>query len=155
MNAKQEQFCLEYLIDMNATQAAIRAGYNVTTAYSQGQRLLKHVEVHARIEELKAERSENTKVTADYVVKGLQEVAERCLQKKPVMVFNGQYMEQATDEEGNNVWQFDSSGANKALELLGKHTGIFEKDNSQKKDEAISSDAIQQIADKINQKATG
>ena len=44
MTAKQKRFCNEYLIDCNATQAAIRAGYSAKTAYSVGQRLLKNVE---------------------------------------------------------------------------------------------------------------
>ena len=45
LNPKQERFAAEYLIDLNATQAAIRAGYSAKTAYSQGERLLRHVEV--------------------------------------------------------------------------------------------------------------
>lgn len=44
LNAKQKQFYKEYVVDANATQSAIRAGYSKKTAYSQGQRLLKHVE---------------------------------------------------------------------------------------------------------------
>lgn len=51
LNPKQEQFVAEFLIDGNATQAAIRAGYSKDTAYSQGHRLLKHAEVRAAIDE--------------------------------------------------------------------------------------------------------
>lgn len=50
LNPKQERFCKEYLIDFNATQAAIRAGYSKQTAYSIGQRLLKNVEVKRFLE---------------------------------------------------------------------------------------------------------
>ena len=50
MTAKQKRFCDEYLIDLNATQAAIRSGYSEKTAYSQGQRMLKNVEVKAYID---------------------------------------------------------------------------------------------------------
>ena len=50
LNAKQQRFCDEYLIDLNATQAAIRSGYSEKTAYSQGQRMLKNVEVKAYID---------------------------------------------------------------------------------------------------------
>ena len=53
LTAKQKRFCDEYLIDLNATQAAIRAGYKKETAYSQGQRLLKNVEVQKHIAEKK------------------------------------------------------------------------------------------------------
>lgn len=51
LNAKQQAFIQEYLKDFNATKAAIRAGYSEQTAYSQGQRLLKNVEVNKKIEE--------------------------------------------------------------------------------------------------------
>lgn len=129
-----ERFCEEYLVDMNGTQAAIRAGYSKKTANEQAARLLTKVSIRARIEAGKQSRSERTQIDQNYVVYGLREVAERCLQRVPVMVFNKaeRCMEQATDEDGKGIWQFDSSGANRALELLGKHTGVFEKDNVQK-----------------------
>lgn len=69
LNDKQKQFAKEYIIDLNATQAAIRAGYAEKTAYSQGQRLLKHVEVQKVIQKLKDKRSERTEITADRVLK--------------------------------------------------------------------------------------
>ncbi len=74
LSAKQRLFVSEYLIDLNATQAAIRAGYSEKTAYSQGQRLLKHVEVQAAIETAKADRSNRTKISADYVLNRLVEI---------------------------------------------------------------------------------
>ena len=72
MTDKQKRFCEEYMIDLNATQAAIRAGYSVKTANEQGARLLANVSVHQEIERLKAERSRRTGITADRV---LQELA--------------------------------------------------------------------------------
>jgi phage terminase small subunit len=131
---KQEQFCREYLIDLNATQAAVRAGYSVKTANEQASRLLANVNISSRIGELKAERVERTDITADYVLAGLKEVAERCLQRVPVMKWDyvNKAMVQVQDEEGRDVWSFDSQGANRSFELLGKHVGVFEKDNSQK-----------------------
>lgn len=72
LTAKQECFVAEYLIDLNATQAAIRAGYSEKTAYSMGQRLLKNVEVQAALQEAQAKRSERTEITQDRV---LQELA--------------------------------------------------------------------------------
>lgn len=71
MTPMKERFADEYLIDLNATQAAIRAGYSARTAYSQGQRLLKDVDVREVIERLKAERRERAKVTADEVLIGI------------------------------------------------------------------------------------
>ncbi|PCI54147.1 MAG: terminase [Alphaproteobacteria bacterium] len=76
LNDKQTRFCEEYIIDLNATQAAIRAEYSERTAYSQGQRLLKNVEAQELITELKASRSERTKIDADWLLKRLAEEAE-------------------------------------------------------------------------------
>lgn len=67
-NMKREAFCREYLVDLNAKQSAIRAGYSEKTAQSQGQRLLTFVEVSSRIQELKEERAERTNVTSDKVI---------------------------------------------------------------------------------------
>ena len=74
LSAKQERFVAEYLIDLNATQAAIRTGYSAATAYSQGQRLLKHVEVAAALEVAMAARAERTEVTADRVLRELAKI---------------------------------------------------------------------------------
>ena len=71
VNPKRECFCQEYLIDLNGTQAAIRAKYSAHTAGEQASRLLTDVRVQARIAELKAERNERTRVTQDRVVKEL------------------------------------------------------------------------------------
>lgn len=134
LSAKQEQFCQEYIIDLNAKQAAIRTGYSERSAEVTGSRLLSNHKVASRISELKAQRVERTEITADYVLAGLKEVAERCLQKSPVMKWDyvNKQMVQVQDDEGRDVWSFDSQGANRSFELLGKHIGIFEKDNSQK-----------------------
>lgn len=74
LNAKQERFVAEYLIDLNATQAAVRSGYSARTAYSIGQRLLKHVEVDAAIASAQTERSQRTEITADQVLRELAKV---------------------------------------------------------------------------------
>lgn len=71
MTPRKERFCYEYIIDLNAAQAAIRAGYSPRTAKSQGQRLLTDVDVRTLIERLKAERLERAKVTADEVLIGM------------------------------------------------------------------------------------
>ncbi|MAM60849.1 terminase small subunit [Maritimibacter sp. UBA3975] len=71
LTAKQERFVAEYLIDLNATQAAIRAGYSEKSAYSQGQRLLKNAEAQAAIQEAKAKRQKRTEITQDRVIEEL------------------------------------------------------------------------------------
>ncbi|EPL1381719.1 terminase small subunit [Proteus mirabilis] len=74
LNDKQEMFCREYLIDLNATQAAIRAGYSEKTANAQASRLLANVSIQNRIKELKSNRNERVEVDADYVLKRLVEI---------------------------------------------------------------------------------
>jgi len=119
LTAKQEAFCEEYMIDLNATQAAIRAGYSEQTARQIGTENLAKPAIADKIAELKAERAARVLVDADYVIKGLLEVHQRCMQKEPVMErVDGQQQE-------SGEFKFEHSGANKSLELLGKHLGIF------------------------------
>lgn len=68
---KQKAFCEEYIVDLNATQAAIRAGYSKKTADVQGPRLLGNVRVAEEIERLKRARSKRTQITADRVLEEL------------------------------------------------------------------------------------
>lgn len=71
---KQEMFCREYLIDLNATQAAIRAGYSVKTANRIAAQLLSKLDIQNRIAELKAKRNEVVGIDADYVLRRLVEI---------------------------------------------------------------------------------
>lgn len=75
LNPKQLRFCQEYIIDLNATKAAERAGYAQKTAYSQGQRLLKHVEVSGKIAELQVEVAEELKLSARDVLEQARRLA--------------------------------------------------------------------------------
>lgn len=127
INDKQELFCQEYIVDLHVTNSAIRAGYSEKTAYSIGSELLKKPEIRARIGELMDERSKRTMVDADFVVRNLVDISQKCQQKIPVMEFDpvNKCMVQKQDESGNHVWEFDSTGANRALELLGKHVAMF------------------------------
>lgn len=122
LTPKQQRFVEEYLVDLNATQAAVRAGYSEHGATVQGSQLLANPKVSQAIAEAKAQRSKKVNITAEYVLGNLVEVAERCMQKRPVLNMKG---EQVVDEDGANKWTFDSKGANRALELLGKHVGCF------------------------------
>lgn len=72
---KQDLFVEEYLVDLNATQAAIRAGYSVKTAEQQGSRLLSNVKVQTKIAKAMAERSKRTGVNQDRVVLELAKIA--------------------------------------------------------------------------------
>lgn len=116
LTPKQQRFCEEYLIDLNATQAAIRAGYSAKTANEQGARLLANVSVQAFIDEGKKQRSAKTGITAERVLTGIMGVIERCEQAVPVL-----------DEEGKETgeWKFESGSALRGYELLGKHLKLF------------------------------
>lgn len=121
MNARQKRFCDEYLIDCNATQAAIRAGYSPKTAKVTGAKMLTNANLKAYIDE-QLERIHNEK-TAD-----AQEVLEYL-----TAVMRGQYTEQTLQLIGDGVQKIadiDVSAKErlKAAELIGKRYGMF-KDN--------------------------
>ena len=116
---RQERFCREYIIDYNATDAAIRAGYSKKTAYSIGSENLKKPELLARVRELQTEQAERLCVNADWVVMQLVEVYKRCMQHKPVYEWrDGELVE-------TGEYAFDSKGALNALEMIGKHLAMF------------------------------
>ena len=76
LTAKQARFVEEYPKDLNATQAAIRAGYSEKTARSAGQRLLTHVDIEKALQKQLADRSKRTQIDADWVLLRLGEEVE-------------------------------------------------------------------------------
>ena len=122
LNAKQELFCKEYIIDLNATQAAIRAGYSERTARSQGQRLLTNVDILARVKELKDKRADELELDAYWVLSRLKDISDRSMQATPVMEYDHALGEMVETGE----YEFDSHGANRSTELIGKHIGMFD-----------------------------
>lgn len=121
---KQERFCQEYLIDLNGTQAAIRAGYSENSAKEEASRQLTKANVQERIKVLQEQIALRLEISQDWVLKRFKDISDRCMTAEPVMM---------RDEDGNIVesgeYKFDSSGANKATEAIAKHLGFFEKDN--------------------------
>jgi phage terminase small subunit len=75
MTPRQQRFVDEYLLDLNATQAAIRAGYSVRTAEQQGPQLLGYAEVGAAIQAAQEARSDRVQITQDDVLRGLRREA--------------------------------------------------------------------------------
>lgn len=116
LTPKQQRFVEEYAIDGNGKQAAIRAGYSEATAESQASRLLRNVKVAAAVAKSQDAVLEKVEITQEWVLIRLAEIARRCMQEKAV-----------TDAEGNptGVYKFEPGPATKALELLGKHTGLW------------------------------
>ena len=78
LNEKQKRFAQEYLKDPNATQAAKRAGYSEKTAYSQGQRLLKHAEVAEAISKAVEKRAAKAEIDADGLLKEVIDLYRDC-----------------------------------------------------------------------------
>ena len=104
LTAKQKAFVAEYLIDLCATQAAIRAGYSEKTARSQGQRMLTNVDIARAVATGQARRSERTEVTQDYVLTAIKDTIEQ---------YRG-------GGEGSNP-----NAVLKGAELLGRHLAMF------------------------------
>lgn len=122
-NDRQELFCQEYIIDYIGYKAAIRAGYAECSARSTASKLLTNPDILARVRELQKERMERLSLNQDMVVLEIMDTYRSCRHGTPVLQRN-----KATGKwEETGIYQFDSHGALKALELLGKHLGVFEK----------------------------
>lgn len=108
---RQMRFVDEYLIDLNATQAATRAGYSKRTANEQGSRLLANVSVQSAIANRIKSRSESTGITQESVLKDIDEIQRDAMQS-------------IKDKDGNRVMA-NHSAAIKAAELKGRHVGMW------------------------------
>jgi phage terminase small subunit len=143
LTPKQERFVSEYLLDLNATQAAIRAGYSERTARAQGQRLLTNVDVAAALSKAKTDRSTRTKIDADWLLRRLADEAEADVADlynedgslKPVKdwpviwrkgLVAGIDVEEVTIEGSviGVIRKLKLSDRTKRLELIGKHVDV-------------------------------
>lgn len=161
LSKKQELFCIEYLVDLNATQAYKRAGYSAKSdniAAVEASKLLRNPKVEARIKELMEERSKRTEITQDFVLQELYAIAKANgthyvqVVEEPI-ILDGKYVidpdtgkvktykmvditpTNKLDEEQRKAiagiketkYGIDVSTYDKvrALELLGKHLGMF------------------------------
>lgn len=116
MTPKMVKFVNEYLIDLNATQAAKRAGYSEDTAAKIGWENLQKPEIQAYMEVRRKEIADAAVISAEWVIQKLTEVVSKSSQGEPVL-----------DREGypTGEWKYDSMGVNKALDLIGKHLGMY------------------------------
>ena len=126
LTPKQQMFVREYLVDLNATQAAIRAGYSKRTAGQTGFENLEKPEIAAAIQSAMDKRSQRTEITADYVLETIHETVERCKQARQVFDRKGDpVMVETPTGELAPAYTFDSSAVLKGAELLGKHLKLF------------------------------
>ena len=103
LTPKQARFIEEYLLDLNAAAAARRAGYSEKNADSIAAQLLSKTKVFEAVQSAIAARSAKAEITAEYVLENLKRLSERCMSEE----------------------EFAPSAAARALELLGKHLGLF------------------------------
>ena len=155
LTERQKRFCEEYVIDLNGTQAAIRAGYSESGASVEGTRLLANANVKSLIDKLKAEKTSANKTTAQRVIDELSSIAFSDM--KDLMSVDNAIMDLRQMDEGVSrtissleVDEMRVEGMTigqtkkvklwdkmRALDMLGKHFGIFEKDNSQKNKDIV------------------
>lgn len=137
MTPKQQRFVDEYLVDLNATQAAIRAGYSERTAYSQGQRLLKNVEVAVALREAMEARAKRVRADADQVLAWIQELASSDLGDAVEWGPDGVILKDSAElppavrravsevSEGPSGIKIKLHHKTPSLQMLGKHLGLL------------------------------
>ena len=143
LTARQERFVEEYLVDLNGAQAAIRAGCREKSARKTASKWLTNADILARVREKQAEQTQRLAISADFVLQQLVETLNRCMAAQPVMVWDP-----ATKQKvESGTYTFDSRGALRALELIGKHLGMFEDRMrvSAAPDTGILSDVLAQL----------
>lgn len=167
---RQGQFCKEYVVDFNGTQAAIRAGYSKKTANEQASRLLANVNIQRFIKSLQNKLSEDTGITAKMVIDELAKIGfsdiknfyDSATETKDITSLDNKLSAavssiKITETEGEwgskTVKEFRLHDKISALDKLGRHLGVFEKDNSQKKPDPITPETLALIVDKINKNA--
>lgn len=128
LSPKRRRFVEEYIKDLNGAGAAIRAGYSEHTAREIAYELLRIPDVSAAIEQAKERRARVAGINAGYVLDVISETIQRCRQVEPVRDRSGKQVFVA-NPNGNGelvpAFTFDSRGALKGAELLGKHLGIL------------------------------
>lgn len=167
LKPKQRRFCEEYLIDLNGSAAAIRAGYSKKTSRIIAFELLTKPNILAYIQKLKEKRSERTEITADMVVAELAKIGFSNVQdyirdgnliqdlskidskqaaavssiKKSITHFGSEKTEGTKEVVEFKLWDKVA-----ALEKIGRHLGIFEKDNAQSKPEVVIKQNVIKLA---------
>lgn len=144
LTEKQKRFVEEYLVDLNATQAAIRAGYAEKTADVQGPRLLGNVRVQEEIQSAMSKRSSRTEITQDAVLRELAAIGFAQATDFVQIRDNRVYLtetDRLTDEqkravagikEGKFGIELKLHDKIHALQLLGQHLGMFTGKEGQK-----------------------
>jgi len=110
LSDKQKAFCHEYTIDLNATQAAIRAGYSPRTAQEQSSRLLSKAIVSDHVARLQEKQAEKAGIKAGYVLQSIHDIAKNATELV---------------ETESGLAMRNPMAALRAYEMLGKHLALF------------------------------
>ena len=132
LSPKKRNFAHEYVKDFNATEAALRAGYGKTrdAAAVTGSRLRRKPEVRELIDMLLRDAAACAGATPDGIITRLQQIAGRCMSAEPVQEWDSTAKQWVNSGE----YRFDSRGALKALELMGRYLGM----ENQEQENALS-----------------
>lgn len=136
LSEKHQRFIEEYLVDLNATQAAIRAGYSEKTAYAQGSALLKHIEVKKSIAKAKRERAERMAISQDRVLLELARIAYFDIRKTvdasgaPIPIQDLDADTAAAIAGIEVLEQWEGSGEDRVLVGLLKKYKVFDKNTA-------------------------
>ncbi len=126
LTPKQFRFIEEYIVDLNGSGAYVRAGYkakNDNVAAVEASRLLRTPNIQKAVALAKRERSEATKIDAEWVLKQAVAVHQRVMQEvRPVQ--NPKTGKQVYTDEGEALFTFNATAANRALEIIGKHVAV-------------------------------
>lgn len=127
LTPKQQRFVEEYLIDLNATQAAIRAGYSEKTAKVIGSENLSKPDIAEAIKAARDNQAQRTEITADYVLGTIRETVERCRQEITPLTDRRGDPVLVPDGKGGvaQAFMFDSKGVLKGCELLGRNLALW------------------------------
>lgn len=136
LNEQEQLFVREYLKHFNGTEAAFVAypcknsktgKRDRRVAANHGHKILRQENVQQALAHLVHKRNEEVEVDATWVLKQAVKLHKRCMQEiKPKMVWNKEEKEwdHEYDEDGNAIYQFNATGAGRALELVGKHVDV-------------------------------
>lgn len=162
LSEKQKRFIEEYLVDLNATQAALRAGYAPKRAYAMGHENLKKPEIAAALSVAMAERSERTKIDQDRVVLEIARLAFSDVRR----LFDGNRLKrmdeidddtaaaissvkvstrQVGEGEVEHIAEIKFWPKTPSIEMACKHVGMFGADNAQKNPGATMAEALDKI----------
>ena len=134
MQENHRRFADKYFETLNAKESAIYAGFSVDTAKQQGWQILQREDVQEHLSVLRADYAEKSGITKEWIIERFKHISDACVKAKPVMQWDSSSKSfiPVEDENGDPVYEFDSSGANNATAHLGKIIGVFATDNAQK-----------------------